>query len=189
MKVNQDISLLKSADIKVKSGEELHLYNLSRTFNGIINIHLEDESKLIFDNAMINKDDIHLIINIYHDGENISSVINNNILNIEGRLNLEVNLIHHNNNSISNQYNKLINIDGISIIKPNLIVNNNKTEANHSAYIGPFKKEYYYYLATRGINYKDATILMAKALLKGKHDISDDFIEKETKCLEKILKY
>lgn len=189
MKLKKDLALLKSTDIKVLKGEELYLYNLSRTFSGELNIYLEENSKLIFDNAMINKENHHLIINVYHDGENIKSIINNNILNIEGCLNLEVNLIHHTNNSTSNQYNKLINIKGISIIKPNLIVNNNKTEANHSAYIGPFKKEYYYYLATRGISYKDATILMAKALLKGGHDLDNGFIEEETKCLEKILNY
>ena len=72
----------------------------------------------------------------------------------------------HNNDNIT-----IIN-DNNCLIKPNLIIDNDDVIANHSSYIGYFKKDEIFYIKTRGINELDSEKLLVKSFLIGNMDIS-----------------
>ena len=62
-----------------------------------------------------------------------------------------------------NQDNKIIDIkNGKNYISPNLIVDNNLINANHSAYIGKFKKDVLFYLMSRGLSLKESQKLIVR---------------------------
>ena len=65
-----------------------------------------------------------------------------------------------------NQDNKIIDMNGgKNYISPNLLVDNDLINANHSAYIGKFKKDVMFYLKSRGISEKECNMLLIKGFL------------------------
>lgn len=78
-----------------------------------------------------------------------------------------------------NQDNKIIDmIGGKNYISPNLLVDNDLVNANHSAYIGKFKKDVVFYLKSRGINDKLCNLLLIKGFLLEKMNF-DELIKEE----------
>lgn len=77
-------------------------------------------------------------------------------------------------------------VDSNSKILPNLYIENYDVEASHAAYLGPFQKQELFYLASRGINRKEAITLLVKSLLLGKLKLEK---EELSKVHEKIENY
>ena len=77
-----------------------------------------------------------------------------------------------------NQDNKIIDmIGGKNYISPNLLVDNDLINANHSAYIGKFKKDVMFYLKSRGINERDCNLLLIKGFLLEKLNLDELMME------------
>lgn len=77
-----------------------------------------------------------------------------------------------------NQDNKIIDINGgKNFISPNLLVDNDLINANHSAYIGKFKKDVVFYLKSRGIRDKECNSLLIKGFLLEKMNLDELMME------------
>ena len=77
-----------------------------------------------------------------------------------------------------NQDNKIIDmIGGKNYISPNLLVDNDLINANHSAYIGKFKKDVMFYLKSRGISERDCNLLLIKGFLLEKLNLDELMME------------
>ena len=77
-----------------------------------------------------------------------------------------------------NQDNKIIDINGgKNFISPNLLVDNDLINANHSAYIGKFKKDVVFYLKSRGIREKECNSLLIKGFLLEKMNLDELMME------------
>ena len=74
--------------------------------------------------------------------------------------------------------NKIIDINnGKNFISPNLLVDNDLINANHSAYIGKFKKDVVFYLKSRGIRDKECNSLLIKGFLLEKMNLDELMME------------
>lgn len=83
---------------------------------------------------------------------------------------------------VINQKNHIINLNGKnSRINPNLLIEENNVTANHSAYIGTFDEDIFFYLETRGIPRKKALSLLVESFL------TEGSIEEEEKEKIKLI--
>ena len=79
---------------------------------------------------------------------------------------------------ICNQDNKIIDmIGGKNYISPNLLVDNDLITANHSAYIGKFKKDIMFYLKSRGIRERECNLLLIRGFLLEKMNLDELMME------------
>ena len=89
------------------------------------------------------------------------------------------NVLKSSNDSNSVQDNKIINMNGgKNKILPNLIVDNNLVDAAHSAYIGSFNDDVYFYLKSRGLKKENIDKLLITGFLVGYVDLSEEEKEK-----------
>lgn len=87
-----------------------------------------------------------------------------------------------------NQDNKIIDMNnGKNYISPNLFVDNDLINANHSAYIGKFKKDVMFYLKSRGINEKDSNLLLIKGFLLEKMNLDELLMEEYVNFINSSL--
>ena len=185
----------KKINIIVENDLVLNIMELSFNTQNTISIVLKENSRVIYNRAIKDVDDI---INISMDGKassvemNISAInntktkcvldiIHNNVETVSKLSNHGINLstgelVFYVNSqikscgqkSITNQENRIMNTNcGKSNIFPNLIVDNNDIEANHSAYISDFDKESLFYLKSRGISEHVARELLTNGFLIG----------------------
>ena len=190
---NTNITCIDSNSIEIETKENIqvfiHLINSNTNIkfniknNLILNIFSENSTlkidldlneeniKLDYAYSTINIDNNNYTVNINHNKSNIESNIVNHGLNIQ---NNELNFIINAKvpkkvtNINTNQDSKIILVKEKSAsIKPNLLIDNDDIVANHSAYIGDFKKEDIFYLKTRGLTEKSSKKLLAKSFLIG----------------------
>ncbi len=115
-------------------------------------------------------------ITVYHQGKKTESKIKTNGVTIEeGTLDFHVSSIVKSGKigCIVDQKNRIINLnDQKSSIHPNLFIDEYDVTANHSAYIGTFRKEELFYLESRGISRNLATNLLVKGFLLANLELS-----------------
>lgn len=170
--------LILSSDLSlsfdVKESTNLNIFSLNSTVK--VNIDLTSKDiNLNYAYSTFNKTDNFYKIKVNHLKENITSKIVNHGINLKDNiLNFEINTIipKESYNIETSQDSKIITKGEKSSIKPNLIVKNYDAVANHSAYLGDFKKEDIFYLESRGISKKDAQKLLSKAFLIGPLNIT-----------------
>ncbi len=163
-----EFEILKQARLVVNS--------LSVNSNKRIKISLEKEASINYCHSMLADRDSVSEINIIHNQEKANSKIINHgcnygheklVFKVDGIITKDA------TNSICEQDNKIINNrDGNSLIIPNLLVDNKEVIANHSAYIGNFKKEIIFYMTSRGISEKLCYNLLLKGFLMGKMSLN-----------------
>lgn len=106
---------------------------------------------------------------VYHNQANtISNIIQHGITDKNGSIIMNVtgNVYDGVKNCELDQKNRIIAFNQKkSIIQPILLIDDKDVVANHSAYIGKFSDEELFYLMSRGISFKDATMLLAKGFL------------------------
>lgn len=162
-------------NIKNNSTCYLNRFSLNCSIKTIIN--LNEGSKIFYKYSCLNFNDNNYVININHNEKNSFSKIVNNGINLnDSKLDFLINskILSNSTDVIANQDSKIILMgENNSSIKPNLLVKNNEIEASHSAYLGSFKSDDLFYLASRGINKNDSLKLLAKAFLVG--DMEIDF--------------
>lgn len=106
---------------------------------------------------------------IYHQAPFTISHIHNHGVNIEeGNLIINVSSFVPNKQIKSevDQVNRIINLtQNTCKIQPNLFIDENDVIANHSAHIGTFSQEEFFYLQSRGIPYTQAMQLLIQGFL------------------------
>lgn len=89
--------------------------------------------------------------------------------------------------SITNETNRIVTYnDKECKISPNLLIEEEDVSANHSAYIGRFKEEELFYMMSRGIPLKDATMLLTKGFLFSKLKIEENTKKELEEKLETV---
>ena len=112
----------------------------------------------------------------------ISNIINHGVNINKGEIKFDISGFVPNNitGCNLNQDNRIINLtDNKCEIKPNLFIDENDVIAAHSAHIGKCNDDKIFYLETRGINKKEAEMLLIKGFLTSKLN--------DKKQIEKII--
>jgi len=161
----------------LKNNSNLIVNSLNLNSNNNIAINLLENSKIIYNQSVVGKKDSINNMDINHLGNNTSSIINNNGINlydnklffvINGKVNKQLLKVNCTQNSKIINYQK-----GNSKIIPNLIIDSNDINASHSAYIGNFDSNQKFYMASRGISEKMILQVLYKAVLLGKMEFTN----------------
>lgn len=148
----------------------LNIFSLDSSLDIDLNLNKENIS-VYYAYSTINIESNDYKININHNKKNQTSNITNHGININNnKLSFIINAIiprESINISTSQDSKIVITLEKGASIEPNLIIDNDKIEANHSAFIGDFKKEELFYLETRGLSNVEAKKLLAKSFLLG----------------------
>ena len=160
---------------KINSSLYINRFVVNSSIKTIIDLNKEEiELNYYYSNINILDNKYEITIN-HNKKRTISNVINHGINISNNKLSYIVNgkVSKDSSGVICNQDSKIIlTNDNNCLIKPNLIIDNDDVIANHSSYIGYFKKEEIFYLMTRGINELDSEKLLVKSFLIGNMDIS-----------------
>lgn len=164
-------------------------FSINSSLNTVINLN-KSGSSLDYFYSTINVDDNKYVIDINHNEKDTKSNVVNHGINYKSNiLDFIINsrVLKESSGVNTNQNSKIILMeDNNSSIKPNLLIDNDDIIANHASYIGYFKDEELFYLASRGINYSAIVRLLAKAFLIGNREI--DYLNKQI-ILENINEY
>lgn len=135
-------------------------------------------SKINYVLKTISKNNEKYDLTVYHQNKNTTSNIINNGVNIEKGIldfNVTTSVPKDKKNSIVSQNNRIINLtNSPCTIRPILLIDEIDVIANHSALIGNFKNEEYFYIEKLGIDKDNAFKLLLKGFL-----ISNSLYEKE----------
>ena len=156
--------------------------------NIVINLNGKNSKvNYIFKTIAIDKEKYDLVI--YHNACNTQSYIKNNgVANKKGKLTFNVSSFVPNGNKECNvnQINRIINLTNNKCkIEPNLYIDEYDVSANHSALIGKFSDSELFYLQSRGIDEKDALMLLIKGFILS----GIDFEQFQKLVSKKISKY
>ena len=166
--------LLDKLSIELIDNSKLIIYKFNKyNENNIeIIINQNNSTKLIYNEAIINKEDNKVIINNNIKGNNNKSEIN--IRNISDNNNsdiiINVNISKNTMNNIALEDLKGINNGGFIHIEPNIICDSNEVEANHLTTIGSIDEELISYMNSKGINSNNAKELILKGFIYSKMD-------------------
>ena len=167
--LNKNVNNNICFNIGSRSSLVANSYGINNSCNIIFN--LKDNSNLIYNLSIINKDKNSISEDINHLGENINSKVINHCVNYSSdvfKFLVNSNVYKDSNNTSSIQDNKIINMNsGKNIIEPNLIVDNDLVDIEHSAYIGEFSDEVYFYLESRGLSKDSIDRLLIEGFLIG----------------------
>jgi len=169
---NLNIEIIENSNshVQVSSFLENSNYRVEIQLNG-------ENSTVDFSYSILSQKESRNQITVFHNASSTNSkVVCNGLSYKKAPIILDVNgtIPKSSKNCICNQDSKILELESsTSEIHPNLYIENYEVEASHSAYIGPFKKEYLFYLESRGIPLKEATELLVKSLLLGKLKLSE----------------
>lgn len=168
-------------------------YKLNRNSQVIVNKIARNNSDITRVNLNGEKASIKYYSNIMNYGNNTydftinhnasyteSNIVNHavNFTESEFRFLVDASVVKEAIECFCNQDNKIIDmIGGKNYISPNLLVDNDLINANHSAYIGKFKKDVMFYLKSRGISEKECNLLLIKGFLLEKMDLDELMME------------
>ncbi len=167
---------------------QLSYYNVNSSDNIVVN--LQEKARLDLSYRIICRKRCEVEINVNHLGKNSFSKVLFHGLNESDELllcDLTSKVLKEVEDCRVVQNAKIINVNDLatSIIKPKLLIDLDNVEASHSAYLGSFKEEELFCLATLGISESDAKWLLKKAFFLG--EIEDNsYVERF--CLEHLKK-
>ena len=82
------------------------------------------------------------------------------------KLVIDSNLDKGNTDCVMDQYSRILTIGDVdATIVPNMFIEENSVEARHGSVVGRIKEEDIFYLTSRGIPEKEATLLLIKGLI------------------------
>ena len=153
------------------------IHNIKKIFErNIINLKGKN-AKVDYILKTISKDEEKYDLTINHQAENTNSLVINNAVNVlNGNITFNVtsSVLKGKKNCIVNQNNRIINLTNNNcIIRPILLIDDVDTTANHSALIGNFKDEEYFYLQRLGIDKELATKLLLEGFIKSNSNYPD----------------
>ena len=176
-------------DYDIKEDTIIYHFSINSSSNVEVNLVTEGVTLYYYYNN-INYDNHNFHIKVHHLKSNTHSELFNHGVNLHNKkLTYCVDGIVPKESSkcICNQENQIINMeDGKSTIFPNLFIDNYDVDSNHSAYIGRFSEDKYFYCMSRGIPYQEANRLLLNGFLLNTDSIERDKIKDFIKELEKI---
>lgn len=167
---------------KLNRNSQVIVNKIARNNSDITRINLNGEKASIkYYSNIMNYSNNTYDFTINHNASYTESNIVNHAVNFtesEFRFLVDANVIKESIECFCNQDNKIIDmIGGKNYISPNLLVDNDLINANHSAYIGKFKKDVMFYLKSRGISEQDCNLLLIKGFLLEKMDLDELMME------------
>lgn len=161
--------VLDELNINLEDNSILNLYKFNnKTESDLeVNINQNNNSKLNYNESIINDEKNNLVINNHIIGNNNESKINirnisdNDISRVIINVKIEKNTI----NNIALEDLKGINNGGVVHIEPNIICLSNEVIANHLTTIGCLDKDSLSYLMSKGISLNIAKILLKKGFI------------------------
>ncbi len=131
-----------------------------------LNVHLEENAKIIINMSILSELKNKIVnVNMYH---NFSSSISecycygiSKKANISFNLNSYVKEKTFDNNCVQEIHGLLLSNDAKIAGNPNLIIDTNKIKASHKLSIGHLRKDYLFYLLSKGISEENAKILLS----------------------------
>lgn len=162
----------------IGSNSQVIVYKISRNNSDIIRVNLNGERSVIkFYSSLMNYSNNTYDFEVRHNASYSESDIVNHCVNFtesEFRFLVDCDIKKDSFECVCNQDNKIIDmIGGKNYISPNLLVDNDLVNANHSAYIGKFKKNVVFYLKSRGIREKECNLLLIRGFLLEKMKLND----------------
>lgn len=152
----------------VEDNVVINRFAIDSDINTVINITKEDK-KIEYYYSCINLNNHTYQIDINHLAKNTSSYILSHGLNLfNKKLDFLINtkVFKDISGVMSNQDSRILLLgENHSVIKPNLLIDNYDVVANHSAYIGSFKKDDLFYLMSRGLDLNEARKILSKAFI------------------------
>lgn len=129
-------------------------------------------------------------IAVEHNAKNTTSdIVNHGINVLDGSIIFNITGVIPNgmSGSSTNESNRILTFNEKECkIAPNLLIEEEDVTANHSAYIGRFREEELFYLMSRGISYKDATMLLTTGFLLSKLNVEEEVKEKLKEKLQTV---
>ncbi|MBE6150800.1 MAG: SufD family Fe-S cluster assembly protein [Firmicutes bacterium] len=164
------------------SNAQVIVYKISRNNSDIIRVNLNGEkSSIKFYSSLMNYSNNTYDFKVRHNASYSESDIVNHCVNFtesEFRFLVDSDIKKESLECICNQDNKIIDmIGGKNYISPNLLVDNDLITANHSAYIGKFKKDIMFYLKSRGIRERECNLLLIRGFLLEKMNLDELMME------------
>lgn len=164
------------------SNAQVIVYKISRNNSDIIRVNLNGErSSIKFYSSLMNYSNNTYDFLVRHNASYSESDIVNHCVNFtesEFRFLVNSDIKKEAIECSCNQDNKIIDmIGGKNYISPNLLVDNDLITANHSAYIGKFKKDIMFYLKSRGIREKECNLLLIRGFLLEKMNLDELMME------------
>ena len=151
---------------------------LARNNSDITRVNLGENSSIKYYSNIMNYSNNEYRFRINHNASYSESDIVNHCVNFtdsEFKFLVDSNVEKSAIECYCNQDNKIIDMNGgKNYISPNLLVDNDLINANHSAYIGKFKKDVLFYLKSRGIREKDCNLLLIRGFLLEKLNLDSD---------------
>lgn len=151
---------------------------LARNNSDITKVNLGENSSIKYYSNIMNYSNNEYRFRINHNASYSESDIVNHCVNFtdsEFKFLVDSNVEKSAIECYCNQDNKIIDMNGgKNYISPNLLVDNDLINANHSAYIGKFKKDVLFYLKSRGIREKDCNLLLIRGFLLEKLNLDSD---------------
>ena len=161
--------ILNELNIKITDNSILNIYQFNNKVesNLIVNVNQNNNSKLNYNQSIINELENNLIINNNIKGNNNESKIN--IRNIcednESKIIVNVEIEKDTINNIALEDLKGSNNGGFIHIEPNIVCLSNDVIANHLTTIGSFDQDVLHYLMSKGITLNIAKILLKKGFI------------------------
>ena len=164
------------------SNAQVIVYKISRNNSDIIRVNLNGErSSIKFYSSLMNYGNNTYDFFVRHNASYSESDIVNHCVNFtesEFRFVVNSDVVKDSLECVCNQDNKIIDmIGGKNYISPNLLVDNDLINANHSAYIGKFKKDIMFYLKSRGIRERECNLLLIRGFLLEKMNLDELMME------------
>lgn len=157
-------------NLDVKKDEVVNIYHFIYNSSCQVNINMIGKNaKVYYYLSALNRDDNNCHIQINHLQSQTESYITTHGVNAcDNKLLFDVTSVVPKTSfkCICNQDNMIVNVtNGVSKIMPKLLIENYDTSSAHSAYIGGFKDEALFYLASRGISYEVAFEMLIQGFL------------------------
>jgi len=161
-----NIDLLDNSILKI------YIFNNKNESDLEVNINQVNNSKIYYNESIINSNKYKLILNNYIKGSNNESVINiRNISNKEvSEIVINVEIEKNTINNVALEDLKGINNGGSVLIEPNIVCLSNEVEANHLTTIGGVDKVSLDYLMSKGIAENKAKDLLLNGFIYSNMD-------------------
>lgn len=169
----------------LRSNAQVIVNKLARDNSDVTTVNMSGENASIkyYSNMMNYRDNTYRFV-VNHRANYTNSEVYNHCVNFadsEFKFLVDSNIDREAIECFSNQDNEIIDMgNGKNFISPNLIVDNDLINANHSAYIGKFKKDVIFYLQSRGLTERDCDLLLIKGFLLGKMNLDEKLLEEYT---------
>ncbi len=184
---NYFFCLTEDSSIELFVNDKVSITIFSSNYTLDLKIHLREQGDVSLFFASLTERNLKHKIAVYHEEEKTKSnvichgvSIKNYRLIFDVRGYIPKGIV----SCVCNQESIIHTLDdGEGEIHPNLYIDEFDVEANHSSFIGPFKEDVMFYLATKGIKRKTSKKLLLEAFLIPKEDVKEEL----KKAIETII--